>query len=144
VLGPAGLIGLLEGEGTYFGWGEAIIENRGPQVRMKQVAGQGQAVSVTFVGEYDRQTRTVDVSGNLVPASFLSNIIGVIPLVGQILTGVDKAGLFVTQFSLKGDIDDPDSSVTPASIIPGVLRDILSPSWLEREGERILGPSIDG
>jgi hypothetical protein len=23
------------------------------------------------------------------------------------------------------------------------LRDILSPSWLEREGERILGPSID-
>lgn len=144
VLGPAGLIGLLEGEGTYFGWGEAIIENRGPQVRMKQVVGQGQAVSVTFVGEYDRQTRTVDVSGNLVPASFLSNIIGVIPLVGQILTGVDKAGLFVTQFSLKGDIDDPDSSVTPASIIPGVLRDILSPSWLEREGERILGPSIDG
>ena len=143
VLGPAGLIGLLEGEGTYFGWGEALIENRGPQVRLKQVAGQGQAVSVTFVGEYDRETRTVDVSGNLVPASFLSNIIGVIPLVGQILTGVDKAGLFVTQFSLKGDIDDPDSSVTPASVIPGVLRDILSPSWLEREGERILGPSID-
>ena len=144
VLGPAGLVGLLEGEGTFFGWGEAQIETRGSLVRMTQVAGQGQSVSVAFVGEYDRETRMMDVSGNLVPASFISQLIGVIPIVGQILTGVDKAGLFVTQFSLTGDVDDPDTSVTPASIVPGVLRDVFSPSWIEREGDRILGPSEDG
>ena len=90
---------------------------------MTQVAGQGQSVSVAFVGEYDRETRMMDVSGNLVPASFISELIGVIPIVGQILTGVDKAGLFVTQFSLTGDVDDPDTSVTPASIVPA-LRDV--------------------
>jgi hypothetical protein len=78
-----------------------------------------------------------------VPASFISQIFGVIPLVGQILTGVDNAGLFVTQFSLKGDVDDPTSSVTPASIIPGVFRDVFSPSWLKREGDRILGPPAE-
>ena len=143
VLGPAGLVGLLEGEGTGFGWGDALIESRGSQVRLTRVAGQGQAVSVAFVGEYDRETRIIDVSGNLVPASFISQIFGVIPLVGQILTGVDNAGLFVTQFSLKGDVDDPTSSVTPASIIPGVFRDVFSPSWLKREGDRILGPSAE-
>ena len=96
---------------------------------------------MAFVGKYDRETRQADVSGNLVPASFLSQIIGVIPLVGEILTGVDNAGLFVTQFSVKGDIDDPNTSVTPASIIPGVLRDLFSPAWLRREGDRILGPN---
>ena len=96
---------------------------------------------MAFVGQYDRETREVDVSGNLVPASFLSEVIGVIPLVGEILTGVDNAGLFVTQFSLQGDIDDPDASVTPASIVPGVLRDLAA--WLRREGDRILGPQAD-
>ena len=140
VLAPAGLYDLVEGEGTGFSWGEATIETRGSEVILRQVTGQGQAVSVAFVGKYDRETRQADVSGNLVPASFLSQIIGVIPLVGEILTGVDNAGLFVTQFSIKGDVDDPDTSITPASIIPGVLRDLFSPAWLRREGDRILGP----
>ena len=144
VLAPIGLYNLVEGEGTGFGWGEAIIEKRGSEVILRQVTGRGQAVSAAFVGKYDRSTRIVDVSGNLVPASFLSQIIGVIPLVGEILTGVDKAGLFVTQFSIEGDIDDPSTSVTPASIVPGLLRDLFSPSWIRREGDRILGPPSNG
>ena len=143
VLAPIGLYNLVEGEGTGFGWGEAVIEKRGSEVVLRQVTGRGQAVSVAFVGKYDRSNRTVDVSGNLVPASFLSQIIGVIPLVGEILTGVDKAGLFVTQFRVQGDVDDPDTSVTPASIVPGLLRDLFSPSWIRREGDRILGPQPD-
>ena len=144
VLAPTGLYNLVEGEGTAFEWGEALIERRGSQVNLKQVTGKGQAVSVAFVGRYDRETREVDVSGNLVPASFFSQIIGAIPLVGEILTGVDNAGLFVTQFSMTGNIDDPDSSVTAASIVPGVLRDLFSPAWIRREGDRILGPDANG
>ncbi|MGB0804901.1 MAG: AsmA-like C-terminal domain-containing protein, partial [Candidatus Puniceispirillaceae bacterium] len=144
VLAPTGLYSLVEGQGTGFDWGEASIEKRGPKVNLTQVTGRGQAVSVAFVGQYDDETREVDVSGNLVPASFLSQIIGVIPIVGEILTGVDNAGLFVTQFSLTGSIDDPDASITPASVVPGVLRDLFSPSWLRREGDRILGPDANG
>ena len=144
VLAPTGLYSLVEGQGTGFDWGEASIEKRGPKVNLTQVTGRGQAVSVAFVGQYDDKTRQVDVSGNLVPASFLSQIIGVIPIVGEILTGVDNAGLFVTQFSLTGSIDDPDTSITPASVVPGVLRDLFSPSWLRREGDRILGPNGNG
>ena len=144
VLAPTGLYSLVEGQGTGFGWGEAFIEKRGVKINLTQVTGRGQAVSVAFVGQYDEETREVDVSGNLVPASFLSQIIGVIPIVGEILTGVDNAGLFVTQFSLTGSIDDPDTSITPASIVPGVLRDLFSPSWLRREGDRILGPNANG
>ena len=143
VLAPIGLYNLVEGEGTGFGWGEAVIEKRGSEVILRQVTGRGQAVSVAFVGKYDRSTRIADISGNLVPASFLSEIIGVIPLVGEILTGVDKAGLFVTQFRIKGDVDDPKTSVTPASIVPGLLRDLFSPSWIRREGDRILGPQTE-
>ena len=119
------------------------LKEIGTLARQHEITGKGQAVSVAFVGRYDRETREVDVSGNLVPASFFSQIIGAIPLVGEILTGVDNAGLFVTQFSMTGNIDDPDSSVTAASIVPGVLRDLFSPAWIRREGDRILGPDAN-
>ena len=45
---------------------------------------------------------------------------------------------------MTGNIDDPDSSVTAASIVPGVLRDLFSPAWIRREGDRILGPDANG
>jgi hypothetical protein len=84
-------------------------------------------------------SREVEVSGNLVPANLLNQVIGAIPLLGNILTGVDKGGLFVTQFSMTGSIDDPQTSTNAASLIPGILRDFVSPDWLKREGTRILG-----
>ena len=101
--------------------------------------GGGSAVALSLVGRYDTVSRDVDVSGNLVPASLVNQVIGAIPLLGNLLTGVDKGGLFVTQFSMTGSIDDPKTTANAASLIPGVLRDVVSPDWLAREGARILG-----
>ena len=40
---------------------------------------------------------------------------------------------------MTGSIDDPKTTANAASLIPGVLRDVVSPDWLAREGARILG-----
>jgi hypothetical protein len=40
---------------------------------------------------------------------------------------------------MTGSIDDPQTSTNAASLIPGILRDFVSPDWLKREGTRILG-----
>ena len=139
VLGPMGLYNLVEGEGTRFAWGEAEFEKRGSLVRLQTVRAGGDAVALSLVGTYDTATRKVDVGGNLVPASFLSNVFSVIPVLGELLTGVDKSGIFVTQFRMEGDIDDPQTTVSPASIVPGLLRDFVSPNWLKREADRLFG-----
>jgi len=137
VLSLAGLYGLVEGEGTRFARGQAVIESQGSRHNLLQARAAGGAVGVALVGSVDKKKNSLDISGNLVPANQLSGLIGKVPLVGQILTGIDKTGLFATQFSMKGSLDDPDVDINPLSIAPGVLRDIFSPDWLGSEGRRI-------
>ncbi|MGB0810248.1 MAG: AsmA-like C-terminal domain-containing protein, partial [Candidatus Puniceispirillaceae bacterium] len=91
------------------------------------------------LGTYDRQSRQIDISGDLIPLKQLSKLIGYVPFFGELLTGIDKTGIFSTQFTLKGDADDPDVGVNLFALAPGLLRDILSPDWLGGERRRILG-----
>ena len=90
------------------------------------------------MGTYDRQSRQIDISGDLILKQ-LSKLIGYVPFFGELLTGIDKTGIFSTQFTLKGDADDPDVGVNLFALAPGPLRDILSPDWLGGERRRILG-----
>lgn len=142
VLSPTGLFSLFEGEGTFFNKGEAIITSRNGVHDITKLRATGASVGLGLVGTYDSNSKTVDVSGNLVPINILSDVIGLVPLVGEILTGIDKSGLLVTQFSVTGEVDDLDVSVNPVTLlIPGVLRDLFSPNWLESEAERIFNDS---
>ena len=139
VLSVAGLSSLVEGEGTHFSKGQAIIEADGPFFRLEKVRAVGEAVGVHLLGTYDRQSRQIDISGDLIPLKQLSKLIGYVPFFGELLTGIDKTGIFSTQFTLKGDADDPDVGVNLFALAPGLLRDILSPDWLGGERRRILG-----
>lgn len=139
VLGLAGLYSLVEGDGTKFTTGEARIQTRGKRHKITKMVASGGAVGLTMVGDYNSETRQVDMSGNLVPVNQFSKIIGAVPLLGELLSGVDNAGIFATQFNVTGDIDDPQTSVNAASVLPGVLRDIFSADWLGRERDRLFG-----
>ena len=139
VLGLAGLYSLVEGDGTRFTTGEVRIETSGARHKITSLVASGGAVGVSLVGDYNRDTRLVDVSGNLVPVNQFSKIIGAVPLFGDLLAGIDNAGIFTTQFNVKGPIDAPETSINAASLVPGVLRDIFSPDWLGRERDRLFG-----
>ncbi len=139
VLSLAGLYSLVEGSGTKFVRGEAKILSREGQHKLEKVRATGNAVGVSMLGQFNRQTGEVDVSGNLVPVNQVNKLLGLLPVVGEVLTGIDKSGLFTTQFSVRGDIDNPDISVNASSLAPGLLRDLFSPDWLGNEAGRILG-----
>ena len=139
VLGLAGLYSLVEGDGTRFTTGEVVIETTGTKHNLKKLNASGGALGVTMVGTYDRATRQVDMSGNLVPVNQFSKIIGALPLFGDLLSGTDNAGIFATQFNVSGPIDDPQTSVNAASLVPGILRDLFSPEWLKNEASRLFG-----
>ena len=130
---------MVEGEGTHFSKGQAIIGADGDQFRLEKVRAVGEAVGVHFLGSYDRQTREVEISGDLVPLKQLSKLIGYVPFFGELLTGIDKTGIFSTQFNMTGDVEDPDVGINLFALVPGLLRDIFSPDWLGNERRRIFG-----
>ena len=140
VLSLAGLYSLVQGDGTAFRKGQAILETRGPEVKIVKMRASGEAVGVTMLGRYNRVSKKVDVSGNLVPVNQISKILGDLPILGGLITGADKSGVFVTQFKVTGTSDDLKTLVDPVtSVTPGVLRDLFSPNWLNREEERLFG-----
>jgi hypothetical protein len=70
----------------------------------------------------------------------ISEILGGLPLLGDLITGTDKSGIFVTQFRVTGTSDDMKTSVNPVtSVAPGLIRDLFSPNWLGNEGQRLFG-----
>ena len=141
VLSLAGLYSLVEGDGTAFQRGHAVLETRGPIVKISSMRASGEAVGVTMLGVFDRTTKKIDVSGNLVPVNQISKIIGGLPLLGDLITGIDKSGIFVTQFKVTGTSDDMKTSVNPVtSVAPGLIRDLFSPNWLGNEEQRLFGP----
>ncbi|XDZ64999.1 AsmA-like C-terminal domain-containing protein [Alphaproteobacteria bacterium LSUCC0684] len=139
VLSLAGLYSLLEGDGTNFREGSAMISVSPGVQKIHQARGTGEALAVDFVGIVDSDKRELEVSGALLPVYGITKLIGKVPLLREILTGIDNQGLFVTQFNITGPIDDPSSIVNASSIIPGVFRDVFSPDWVNRERERLIG-----
>ena len=140
VLSLAGLYSLVEGDGTAFQRGEAVLETRGPMVKIVSMKASGEAVGVTMLGVYDRATKKVDVSGNLVPVHKISELLGKVPLLGDLIAGIDKSGIFVSQFTVTGTSDNMKTVVNPmSSIAPGLLRDLFSPNWLGKEEKRLFG-----
>jgi hypothetical protein len=140
VLSLAGLYSLVEGDGTAFRRGNAVLETRGPIVKISSIKAGGEAVGVTMLGVFDRTTKKIDVSGNLVPVNQISKIIGGLPLLGDLITGIDKSGIFVTQFKVTGTSDNMKTSVNPVtSVTPGLIRDLFSPNWLGKEEQRLFG-----
>ena len=134
LLSVTGLYSLIEGDGTKFDVGIANIETVGNRRILKNVQASGEAIKFELAGEYDRETDELQVRGILAPLSLISDIIGVIPLVSNIITGQDKTGFFATQFEMSGKLSEPVTKINPASVIaPGVIRNILSPGWLTRE-----------
>ena len=91
MLSLAGLYSLVEGDGTAFQRGEAVLETRGPMVKIVSMKASGEAVGVTMLGVYDRATKKVDVSGNLVPVNQISKLLGKVPLLGDLSQAWIKA-----------------------------------------------------
>jgi hypothetical protein len=139
VLSLAGMYSLIEGDGTHFDQGHAQVEIFGDKVIIRQARSTGTALAVDFVGVYNKKTLDLEVSGALLPIYGITKILGNIPLVGEILTGLDNSGLLVTQFTINGKSDAPETNINLSSVIPGLFRDVFSPNWVNRERKRLTG-----
>ncbi len=124
---PGGLIELLEGRGLVFGKLQSDIVLESPQViRLKDGKVAGASLGMSFSGRIYRDRGELNLKGNIVPVEGLNKVVGKIPLVGQILTGLKGEGVIAFAYRIRGKTDDPEVTVNPLSVFtPGILRSIF-------------------
>lgn len=129
ILSLPGLMEVLKNDGlafsrleTEFNW---YYRKKGSLLELRDGRTSGNTLGLTFDGKFDNAALTVDVSGTVIPLSGINEIIGKIPLVGDIITG-GSGSLFAATYSIKGKMEDPVISANPLSVLtPGILRRIL-------------------
>ncbi|MFV2073937.1 MAG: AsmA-like C-terminal domain-containing protein, partial [Thermoanaerobaculales bacterium] len=99
-------------------------ENR--QLEFSDLRIHADGLGITANGVIDFAGPRIDLRGALAPTATLQRIIGHIPLLGQVLTGINREGLIATEFSITGPLMAPEVETIPLSTFtPGIFRDLL-------------------
>ncbi|MDB5367537.1 MAG: hypothetical protein JWM77_3464 [Rhodospirillales bacterium] len=122
----SGFVDLMQGNGiafdhldTDFNWADGVLT-------LREGRAAGSAVGITFAGPIDLGRGSMDISGTLVPVYTLNRIVGAIPFFGDLLSGGEGQGLFAATYSMRGSLDEPQTSVNPLSVLaPGFIRNLF-------------------
>lgn len=86
----------------------------------------GASMGLTFEGNVNGITDTIQINGTIVPVSLVNDLIGNIPLLGDILSGGSAGGVFAATYSVRGPTKTPTTMVNPLAVLtPGFLRRIF-------------------
>ncbi|OFW68936.1 MAG: hypothetical protein A2977_00055 [Alphaproteobacteria bacterium RIFCSPLOWO2_01_FULL_45_8] len=118
-----GLVRALNGDGLVFTDNYAKFEYKDQQIALRRAHMMNSAIGITAKGYMDLKGKTLNLEGVLVPANFLNQLLGKIPLIGTLLTGEKDQGLFSVSYTAKGDIKNPDIKSNPLGVIaPNILK----------------------
>ena len=96
------------------------------QFVLHNAAIEGPLVSATMLGKLDFRTRVMQVGGTFTPLSTLNKMFSEMPLVGDIVTGPKREGVFAMTYALQGGLENPELVVNPFSAItPGITRELM-------------------
>ncbi len=105
------------------------------QIVLQDAALHGALLGATLRGKADFRSKTVDLGGTYVFLQGLNNVFAAIPLLGEILSGPRKEGIFGTNYAIRGSMERPQVFVHPLSVIaPGIFREIFQ---LAPDGQRV-------
>ena len=132
-LGFSGINSLFVGQGVKFESGVASFLNKNDEMIFKKILINNDTVSIFLNGTYYEINNNVDFTGSIAPMKLVSKLVSVVPAIGELLTGLDKKGLFMGQFKLSGDVENPEIDINEMSFAPGILRDMFSKDWIKEK-----------
>ena len=125
-----GIADLLSGEGMSFDILEINMKADSNTSVVEEILALGPSLSVLMDGYIEKQSGLISLSGTLVPAKTLNNLISKIPLVGDILVGNKVGeGIFGVSFKMKGLPGQIKTNVNPVKT--------LTPRFITRALEKI-------
>jgi hypothetical protein len=123
-----GFASTLSGSGLPFSTLRGDFTYSGSHITLERLLAFGEAVGVTANGWVDLDRDWLELRGTVAPAYLLNSILGYVPVLGQLLGGASKEGLFAANYRLSGASGDPQVAVNPLSALaPGILRQLFAP-----------------
>jgi hypothetical protein len=96
------------------------------QFQLHDAAINGPVIGATIRGRIDFARETLALSGTYVPLYGFNAVLGVVPVLGDLLKGRENEGVFGITFAVQGRTSNPDVIVNPVSVLaPGFLRQIF-------------------
>jgi hypothetical protein len=123
---PNGISDLMQGQGISIDKLEAPFAMHGQVIDIHDAHAAGPSVGITADGYIDRQSNQIDLKGAFVPIYGLNSILGILPIVGQVLISKRGEGLIGVTYSATGSADEPQISTNLLSVLtPGILRRVM-------------------
>jgi hypothetical protein len=95
-------------------------------INIQDARASGPAIGVTADGYVDRDTNQVALQGAIAPLYGINGLLGAIPVIGDVFVSKKGEGLFGVTYSVRGDLDSPQVSTNPLSVLtPGILRRVF-------------------
>jgi hypothetical protein len=123
----AGIGGLLQGQ-VSIDKAEVPFSSKNGVISVHDARATGPAIGVTADGYIDRPKNLVAIKGALAPVLGIdfNQVLGAIPLVGDILVSKKGEGIFGVTYTMNGRADEPNVAVNPLSVLtPGIFRRIF-------------------
>ncbi len=121
-----GIADAMAGKGITFARLDVPYIFKDKVLTLSKARAVGAALGLTANGEIDFSGERLKLVGTLVPANTINSILGKIPLVGKILTGIEGEGVFAMTYSIEGSLNKPTVTVNPlTALAPGFLRDLI-------------------
>ena len=130
ILSLASLTGIIEvfsGEGILFVKGDIPFKYSDGVLLFDDARLYGPSLGMRLDGSFNNTEDKIDISGTIIPAYTINSILGQIPLLGSLLVGQKKEGVFAVSYQIKGSKSEPFVGINPIlSLSPGFVRDFFS------------------
>ena len=124
---PTNVFEILSGNGLPFARLQVPFRYTNSAIEVIKARATGISLGITLNGNIDLNQKSADLNGTIIPAYLLNSIVGAVPVIGDILTGSEKEGIFAATYSARGPTNDLEISVNPLTVLaPGILRDLLN------------------
>ena len=121
-----GLLEILTNEGIPFDKIEGDFIKTNKSLIINNTKFKGFSLGGTLKGKVELADNKIDLEGVIVPAYAINSIINKIPLLGQVITGIEGEGLIGVNYKAKGTYENPEYFINPLSILtPGIFRSIF-------------------
>ncbi len=98
---------------------------------------EGLSLGASTSGSINLKNNELELEGVLIPAYAINAIINKIPLLGQIITGIEGEGIIGFNYKVTGYYEKPDYTINPFSILtPGIIRSIFKVFGNNNEEEK--------